>query len=157
MNKVIKVELFLTTFGYFFSGIYMQDNIMCSQIDFNKVDSILKFEPCLTGNEFTTKSYSEELLDPFRPDSENYLSNISPGWSCFSTIESFSLDEDTEFYSAIYLQSGVVDDASFIDIQVFDMESGSALPVINTKVSRGWNEFYSKFDGPVENAKVYHT
>lgn len=153
MNKMIKINYLLITFGCFLSGIYTQDNLSCRQIDFNRTDSILDFETCVLGNEFTIKSYSDELLDPYRNDSANYLTGLS-GWSCFSTIKSFTLDQYSEFHLALYLQSAFADDQSFLQIQVIDVGVGSIFRILNEGVTNKWNEYDIKFDRPVENAKV---
>lgn len=154
MNKLIRVVHILIILGYFLTGIYTQDNLNCRLIDFNNIESMLEIEACSTGLEFTIKSYAAEPVDPFRIDSENFLSNRQSGYTCFSTIESFTLDENTEIYSAIYLRSIIVDDNSFVEIQVFDLDESSVIPVMSVGVTNKWDEYNYKLDGPVENAKV---
>lgn len=156
---MIKVKHILITFGYILTGINTQDNLQCRQIDFNNSESVLEFEPCFVGNEFIMKTYLDEPIDSCRIDSVNYLSNGQSEleeWSCFSSINSFTLDENTEFFTAISLQSIDVDDASFVEIQVFDME-GTVIPVINAGVTLNnvCKEFYGKLEESVENAKVH--
>lgn len=150
---MLKLEHILIILGCFLTGIYTQDQ-NCRLIDFNKIDSIsLMIEPCSSGNQFTVKSFQNEPVTPYRENSENYLSNDQSGITCFSTIESFTLDENTEFYSAVYLRSIVVDDSSFVEIQVID-DDGNVSIITRGVVTRGWNELYGTFDRYLENVKV---
>lgn len=176
---MVKVKHILITFGYFLTGINTQDNLKCRQIDFNNSESILEFEPC--GSEFIMKTFLDEPIDSCGIDSVNYLSNDQWGWSCFSSIQSFTLDENTEFFSAITLESidignydeilyndwincqkssllPNIDDGSFVEIQVYDDAEGIATPVITAVKSRTNNEcnkFYGRLENPAENAKVH--
>lgn len=156
---MIKVKHMLFMFGYCLTGIYtQQDNLKCRQIDFNKTESISMFEPCEFGKEFIIKSDFDEPFDSCRPDSINYLSSNDDNdeWSCFATIESFTLDENTEFFLAVYLRSFDLDDKSTIEVLVYDTDAAATILLIKagTTVAHTCNEFYEKFDRTVENAKV---
>lgn len=154
MNKLIQVVHILIILGYFLTGIYTQDNLICRLIDFNNIDSMLEIEECSSGMEFTIKSYADEPLVPFRIDSENFLSNRQSGFTCFSTIEPLTLDANTEIYFAIYLRSILSDDASFVEIQMFDLDESIVVLLMSAVVTNGWTEYNIKLVGPVENAKV---
>lgn len=145
------------TLGCLLSGINTQINPSCRLIDFNNTDSVLEFEQCLISPEFILQSYLDEPLIPFRDNLVNYLTNIGPGWSCFSTTQKFRLGENTEFDTAIYLQSPVIDDSSFLEIAVFNVDDGSVIPIISAVVNplHIWNEFHTIFNSRVDNAQVY--
>lgn len=141
--------------GSILSGITAQDNINCHRMDFNKVESILEFEQCSSDNpQFIIKSYSDAPLTSYGDGYENYLTNIEPEWSCFSTIGTFNLDENSELYTAIYLQSVIAGDESIVELQIFDGQS--AFPVIHAIASNlfKWSEYTYSPQRSIENAKV---
>lgn len=131
-------------------------DLSCQHIDFNKTESISKIEQCASGgNEFVIQSYSEESMTPLREDFVNYLTNILPGTTCFSTVDYFTFDGNGEFYFAFYLQSDVIDDDSNIEIQVIDM-GGSMFPIMNAVATNvdEWSERYIKYERNFPNVKV---
>lgn len=132
------------------------------QIDFDDEASILEFEPCegLNADMFGIKSYADVPFEPFRSNAENHLSNISPGFSCFRTTETFYLDLRTEIDSIIYLNSNVENSGSYVEIRAFDTEEGDLYTVARVEPSQEWIVFSELFNDvfttSIDNAKVNH-
>ncbi|XP_037031505.1 uncharacterized protein LOC119071011 [Bradysia coprophila] len=133
------------------------DNWECRKIDFNKTNSISAIEKCIGFNDFVIKSFEyNSSVIPYSHNSVYYLSTDKEGWSCFSTTELFTLEEDTEFSSAIYLQSNVIEDMSEVEIEVVDLDSGTAISVVNASTTRDfeWKLYRMKLGKQITNAKI---
>lgn len=152
---ILKVKITFTIFAYCLTEIYTQDSPSCFEVDFNEPESIIEFEQCSSGNLFALKSYEDVIFDPYRPNVEYHLSNINAGISCFTTTQTFYIDEYTEFYSFIYLNSNNALADDFVDIQVFDTVGGQVYYIAGVIVSNIWNEFHESFGfDAIESAKV---
>lgn len=153
MRMVFKVAIFFTIFVYYITGINTV-NRSCRLIDFNYRDSVFEFDECNDVNLFTYKSYGEGSLSPFRNDSVNYLSNDVAGFSCFASTQLFYLDEFTEFDLIIYLNSDVVSDTSYVEIQVYDTDEGGVFLLGRLELNSEWIVFNNHSAPSIENAQV---
>lgn len=124
-------------------------------IDFNKINLTSEFDACDYYGMFTTQSYTDSLLEPFRSDSETYLTNSQyGGWMCMVTKASFQLEKNAKLSMAINLTSSRAPDQSNVQITAIDLNSGLEHLVIEAGVTNGWKEFYYTFDKAIDNAKV---
>lgn len=153
----LKIEFIFTILACYSAGIYAEDNLSCHQVDFNKTESYNEFEACLEHSPLVLKSYEDAPFPPYRDDAKYYLSNDQVGNSCFTTIEMFDLDEYTEFYLAIYFNSGVIDDSSYFEVQLYIDSTITLVKSIPISLSNEWIEIHEYFDGTAENAKVRYT
>lgn len=154
----MKVLYIFMTIGCLLIETFAYDNLQCRKIDFNNINSIYAIEKCSGFNEFTIKSFDENsAVLPYSYDSVYYLSNIDEGWSCFVTTDYFTLEEDVEIYTAIYLQSMVVEDMSEVEIDIIDLDRGSIISVVNATATRDseWNSYGMKFGRRIANAMVH--
>lgn len=154
----LKVEFVFAISMYYISRILAQSP-SCRLIDFNKTDSVFEFDACFVGNLFDVKSYEDTpSLIPFRSDSVHYLSNDVEGLSCFTSWQTFHLDEFTEFDMIIYLNSPILFDSSYVEIQVYDTDEGEVTFLGRLEVSPDWIEFnknFGEFGLIIENAQVH--
>lgn len=150
----------LLTIGCIFIGISAGDNFPCRKVDFNKLNSLSVFEQCSAVSEFIIKSYEDNPSVPlYYDDAVNFLSNAQAGWSCFSSVEQFTLEAETEFSIAIFFDSPVIDDPSHVEIEVIDLDDGdSVFPVISaeTTLASEWTTYTYRFRRNIANAKVYY-
>lgn len=134
------------------------DEVTCSRIDFDQA-TVTYLARCSFYQEFESKPYAESAhFQPFRKDAKYYLTNQWEGLTCGETVESFSLNEETELrmiYNLI-LDSGATLEVRVVDLDRLDSENKPTV-VIRWKTEQatlGWGLFREKMDKTVKRAKV---
>lgn len=127
-------------------------------IDFNKTNLTSEFDTRPYYGSFIIKSYQDLLLQPFRNDSETYLTVSQNGaWMCLVTKATFRLEKDANISMAINLTSSYPADQSNVQITIIDMDSGLEHLIIEAGLTNGWKIFRNTFAKTIENAKVNQT
>ncbi|XP_062557317.1 mucin-5AC-like [Armigeres subalbatus] len=134
------------------------EGVSCSRIDFDQA-TLTYLSRCTFYQEFVSKPYRESLnFQHFREDANYYLSNQWEGLTCGETVDSFSLNQDTEFrmvYNLIF-ESGATLEVRILDLDRLDSESNPTV-VIRWKTEQatsGWGLFREKMDKTVKRAKI---
>ncbi|XP_062698698.1 uncharacterized protein LOC109411670 [Aedes albopictus] len=136
----------------------LTDEVTCSRIDFDQA-TVTYLARCSFYQEFESKPYAESAhFQPFRKDAKYYLTNQWEGLTCGETVESFSLNEETELrmiYNLI-LDSGATLEVRVVDLDRLDSENKPTV-VIRWKTEQatlGWGLFREKMDKTVKRAKI---
>ncbi|KAJ6637806.1 hypothetical protein Bhyg_10537 [Pseudolycoriella hygida] len=147
--------LFVYLFAYCLSVICVYGNPYTLLLDFNKITDVpSEFNTCPYFKLFTIKSYTDTPLEPFRSDSQTYLSISEYNmWTCLSTKTRFTLNENAKLKLAINLISASNDSVVYVNIG--DLDSAYEALVLETGPTNGWKELSNTFEKPLLNAKLY--
>lgn len=148
----VKLQIFLTML--YLSGV-CTEYPACRQYDFNDLDSVLSFESCSQGKAFVIKSYADAYFKPFRNDVNYFLSNAKgAATSCFRTNQIFNLNNYTEFFSMIYLNSEVKNDNSHVMLVAIDSSDDNTYLLGDLIGQNEWKEYYTYGNFPSKKVKV---
>lgn len=133
--------------------VYAQN--MCQKVDFNRDTSELnEFQQCVGESSIVLKinSYAATTIVPFRPTSAFHLSATDIGLSCLQSTRIFTLDNNSEIRTAIFLSWDIV--GAWAEIVILD-ENGEHVDVVaRLEESNGWTSFYGQLNRSIENAQV---
>lgn len=130
-------------------------NRSCQKVDFNRPTFVIdEFGKCPgeSLNILKMNSYADSTIEPFRPTSEFYLSATDRGLSCLQSTSVFTLDENSEIRTAIFLT--YIEFGPWIEVQIFDRDGGQVDVVASLEESKGWVAFYGKVNRSIEDAQV---
>lgn len=139
-------------------NIAQAEDLSCSRIDFDQA-TVTYLSRCSFYQEFVSKPYTESVnFNPFRKDTKYYLSNKWEGLTCGETVESFSLNEETELRMVYNL---IFDYGATLEVRVIDLDrlDGDNRPTVvirwkTEQATTGWGLFREKMDKTVKRAKV---
>lgn len=99
------------------------------------------------------KSYANSTIPPYRQSSTFHLSSQTEGMSCIQLAESFTLNENSEINSAIYLHS--LWPGSWVEVYVFDKNTGDRQVVLSVESNGNyWRFLTGRINRKFENAQV---
>lgn len=131
----------------------------CSRVDFDSA-TLSTLSRCSFIQEFVVKSYAPSFkFRPHRPNAEHYLSTQWEGLSCGETVQTFSLNSQSELrmvYS-LMLNTGATLEVRVLDLDKLD-NNLNPIVVIRWKTEHGtsnWGLFRERMDNPVRRAKVF--
>ncbi|XP_053691360.1 uncharacterized protein DDB_G0271670-like [Sabethes cyaneus] len=158
MNSPLERWLLVTGVIISFSACILTEDVSCSRIDFDQA-TLTYLSRCSYTQEFTVKQYSATtVFTPYRDYAEYYLSEEWQGLTCGETVQSFSVNEQTELRMVYNL---VFDFGASLEVRVLDLDridsEGNPMVVIRWKTeqaTRGWGLFREKMDKTVKRAKI---
>ncbi|XP_055601624.1 uncharacterized protein LOC129750644 isoform X3 [Uranotaenia lowii] len=145
-------------FGILVTGSALTEESSCSRVDFDQA-TLTFLARCSFLQEFITKRYADSnVFNPYRPEAEFYLSNRWQGLTCGETVNSFSMNGQTELRMVYHLvfQTGATLEIRVVDLDMLDADLKPTV-VIRWKTEQatsGWGMFREKMDKVVNRAKV---
>ncbi|XP_058451947.1 uncharacterized protein LOC131430761 [Malaya genurostris] len=138
--------------------VYSAEDASCLRIDFDTA-TLTYLSRCLNYQEFIKKPYSNSLnFVPFRENAQYYLSNLWQGVTCGETVQSFSMNGQTELRMVYNL---LFDTEASLEVRIVDLDridsDNNPTVVIRWKTeqsTRGWGLFREMMDKQVKRAKV---
>lgn len=130
-------------------------NARCQKVDFNRPTSVVnEFSVCVGESLSVLKinSYAATTIEPFRPTSEFHLSATDEGLSCLESTSIFTLDNNSEIRTAIFLSWIVA--GAWVEVHIFDRDTGQDDLLVNLEESNKWLAFNGKVNRSIENAQV---
>ncbi|XP_050086927.1 protein let-653-like [Anopheles aquasalis] len=130
----------------------------CTRLDFDQAQ-LSSLKSCEYVQEFVAKRYdASEHFEPYRPEAEHFLTYRWQGLSCGETVNSYSLNEETELRMAYNL---IIDSGAALEVRVLDTErlDDAGQPTMvdkwNTALSTdGWGFFREKLNKTISKAKI---
>ncbi|XP_058817197.1 uncharacterized protein LOC131680505 [Topomyia yanbarensis] len=137
---------------------YTAEDVSCSRIDFDQA-TLTYLSRCSYLQEFIVKPYSNShIFVPFRDNAQHYLTNLWQGLTCGETVQSFSMNDQTELRMVYNL---VFDTEASLEVRIVDLDridsDNKPTVVIRWKTeqaTRGWGLFRERMDKIVKRAKV---
>lgn len=149
---LLKLKIFLAML--YLSGVSLQYP-GCRQYDFNNTDSVFSFQSCLQGTEFIIKPYTDVSFEPFRKTVKYHLSNVEgAALSCLRTNQIFDLNNFTEIFSMIYLNSKATNDNSHVMLVAIDNDKDDVYLLGDLIGQNDWKEYHTFGNFPNKNVKV---
>lgn len=128
-------------------------NRRCRKVDFNRPTSVVdEFDECAGASVLKINSYAATTIEPFRPTSDFHLSATDQGVSCLQSTSIFTLDDNSEIRTAIFLRWETV--GAWVQVQIFDLDGEVIDVVAQSEESNRWMAFYGKVNRSIENAQV---